>query len=234
MKVNELRPGMRKVDVIVRVVRKEKPRRVFVKRDGKYHEVAELLVGDDTGTISMSLWDETIHQIQEDDVIQITNGYISEFGGKMQLNIGRYGRWIRLDANEYDIEVYLEEVEPPVSTKPSEFMKVSECLSRQAGINLLVRIIDRKMPREVTTKFDQKRHIINTFVIGDETGCINFDLWDTGDDIDVGDVIEIHGAYTREFNNILSLNLSRKGSYQKSSEEIPDVNTERNLSKPST
>ncbi|NVM55492.1 MAG: hypothetical protein HWN66_17425 [Candidatus Helarchaeota archaeon] len=231
MKVNELQPGMRKVEVIVKVVKKEPSRDVFVKRDGTKHKVANLKVGDETGLVTMSLWDEMINQIHEDDVIRISNGYVSEFGGEIQLNIGRYGTWERLDQSEYDMDVYLEKIE---STSSLAFIQLIDVLRRERGINVIVKVIDQLPVRQVTTRRDGKRHNINTFVIGDETGVINFVLWDKGDDIAVSDILEIHGGYTRDFNNVLELNLSRTGSYQKSSAEVREVNNQRNLSEPSS
>ena len=49
--------------------------------------------------------------------------------------------------------------------------------------------------------------------------------------VSVGDVIEIRGGYTRTFNNVLALNLSRAGSYSKSSQEVHE-NRSNNLSLP--
>ncbi|MHA1427301.1 MAG: hypothetical protein ACTSQI_15025 [Candidatus Helarchaeota archaeon] len=232
MKVKELSPGMRNVEVIVKVVQKGSPRSVFVRSDGKQHQVVDLLVGDETGMVSMSLWDDMIHQINETDIIQISKGYVNEFRGKMQLNIGKLGRWTRLDPDQHNINVYLEEVEPSSIDESPQFIKVVDCLRRPRKINLIVKVIDQLPSRTVTTKNDGKSHIINIFVIGDDTGIINFDLWDQGDEIAVGDILEIRGAYTREFNKILSLNLSRAGSYTKSSETLSKVETSRNLSEP--
>ena len=225
---------MRKVEIIVKIVKKGNPRDVVVRTDGKTHKVVDLIVGDDTGVISMSLWDEMVNQIQENDIIQISNGYVGMFGSKIQLNIGKFGKWARLNLKEYDMDVYLEEVSldstASASQGESQFIKVAFCLQRPRGINLLVRVVKQLPPRTVTTRRDGKEHIVNTFLVGDETACINFDLWDQGEDISEGDILEIRGAYTREFNKILSLNLSRTGSYEKSSEEIPEVNTSKNIS----
>ena len=233
MKVSDLSPGMRKVDVIVKVVKKNSPRTVFVKRDGANHSVADLLVGDETGMVTLSLWDENIAKIKEDEVIHITNGYTTEFGGKMQLNIGRYGGFEKVSASEHDFDVYLEET-TQVDNRPAQYIRVIDTAGKQRGINVRVKVIDQLETRTVTTKRDGKQHEINTWVVGDETACINFVLWDKGDDIIIGDVYDIEGAYTREFNGVLELNLSRAGSYTKSSETITEVNDKQNISAPSS
>ncbi|MHA1264046.1 MAG: hypothetical protein ACTSRS_02325 [Candidatus Helarchaeota archaeon] len=235
MKVSELRPGMRKIDIVVKVVQKNPPREVFVKRENKYHKVANLVVGDETGTVAMSLWDDMIDQIQENDVIQIVNGYTGEYSGKIQLNIGKFGTFTTLDSTEHDIQVYLDPIETPVvSEGEDQLMKVINVLQKRYGISLRVKVIDQKETRQVITKRDRKQHDVWTFVVGDETGCIDFVLWDKGADIAVGDVIEISGGYTREFNHVLQLNLSRNGTYVKSMVEIPEetINKSRNLSEP--
>ena len=233
MKVSELHPGMRKVDLIVRVVKKNSPRTVFVKRDGANHSVADLMVGDETGVVSLSLWDETIAQIKEDEVIHITNGYTTEFGGKMQLNLGRYGGYEKLNPTEHDFDVYLEEI-AQTPDRPAQYIQVVDTLRKERGVNVRVKVIDQLPSRSVTTKRDGKKHSINTWIVGDETAVINFVLWDKGEDITVGDVYDIEGGYTREFNNILELNLSQAGSYNKSSEKIIEVNMDRNISEPSS
>lgn len=233
MKVKELQVGMRKVEIVVKVVKKGTPRDVFVKTNGKTHNVAEFTVGDETGMIYMPVWDDMIRQINEEDVLKIANGYVSEFGGKLQLNIGKFGIWERLDSKEHDIEVYLEPIYPDkIDTGPG--IKIIDTLQRQRGIHVVVKVIDQLLPRTVTTRRDGKKHQINTFIVGDETAIINFVLWDKGDDIAVGDIIKIEGGYTREFNQVLELNLSRAGSYGKSSQDILEVNTEKNISEPSS
>ncbi|HUX99034.1 MAG TPA: hypothetical protein VMV49_05735 [Candidatus Deferrimicrobium sp.] len=231
MKVSELYSGMRKVDVIVKVVKKSAPRSVFVKRDGKNHQVVDLTVGDETGVVTMSLWDELVNQIQENDVIKISNGYVGEWGNKLQLNIGKFGVWERLNPSEYSMDVYLEQAEAPTSIP---FINVIDCLRQSRGINLLVKVVHRLPERQVKTQRDGMTHDVYTFVCGDETGIINFSLWDQGDEIAEGNVLLIKGAYTNDFNKILALNLSRAGSYEKSKRDIPEVNTERNLSEPSS
>ena len=89
IKVEELTPTSRGVNVIVKVVSKGEVRNV-VGRGGS-HRVTDALVGDETGCVYLTLWDDKIDQINEEDTISITNGYVNLFRGNMRLNIGRYG-----------------------------------------------------------------------------------------------------------------------------------------------
>ena len=89
-KVEELNPGSRSVDVLVKVVEVFPVREVTTK-DGSSHMVAEALVGDETGSVILSLWDDAASGAQVNKMIQIRNGYISLYKGNMRLNIGKYG-----------------------------------------------------------------------------------------------------------------------------------------------
>lgn len=89
-KVEELNPGSRSVDVLVKVV-EVYPVRDVTTKDGSSHRVAEALVGDETGSVILSLWDDAASGAQNDKIIQIRNGYISLYKGNMRLNIGKYG-----------------------------------------------------------------------------------------------------------------------------------------------
>ena len=95
VKIEELTPSSRGVNVIVKVVSKGESRDVMGR--GGSHKVAEALVGDETGCIYLTLWDDKIDQISEEENISITNGYVNLFRGNMRLNIGRYGSFEVLD-----------------------------------------------------------------------------------------------------------------------------------------
>jgi replication factor A1 len=89
VKIDSLGPYSRKVDTVVKVVSVGEARDVSGR--GGDHRVSEVLVGDETGCIYLTLWDDTINQIEEENTLSITNGYVNLFKGNMRLNIGRYG-----------------------------------------------------------------------------------------------------------------------------------------------
>lgn len=91
MKIIELKPGMKRVEVTAKVIEKSDPREVTT-RFGDTSRVATAVVQDDSGTIKLSLWNETIDQVNVNDTVKIENGYVTAFRGETQLNVGRYGR----------------------------------------------------------------------------------------------------------------------------------------------
>lgn len=91
MKVGELRTYSRRVNLIAKVLEIGEEREVSSSRDGETHRVAEALIGDETGTVLLTLWDDYVDKFHEGNVIEISNGYANLFRGSLRLNIGRYG-----------------------------------------------------------------------------------------------------------------------------------------------
>jgi replication factor A1 len=91
VKVGELTPASRAVNVKAKVVSKSEVRNIAAGRDGAPHNVCDALVGDETGSVYLTLWDDNIEKINEGDTISVGNGYVTLFRGNMRLNIGRYG-----------------------------------------------------------------------------------------------------------------------------------------------
>jgi len=91
VKVGELTPRSRNVNIVAKVSSKSQARVVTGREGYETHRVADALVGDETGCVYLTLWDDNIDGVFEGDTIQITNGYVNLFRGNMRLNIGRYG-----------------------------------------------------------------------------------------------------------------------------------------------
>ena len=91
VKVSDLQPYSKQVNTTVKIVQKGEARETVSRQDGTTHRVLDALVGDETGAIYMTLWDENIDKVNEGDSVMVKNGYVRPFKGSMRLNIGRYG-----------------------------------------------------------------------------------------------------------------------------------------------
>lgn len=91
VKIAELSPASRAVNVKAKVVSKSDVRNIAAGRDGAPHRVCDALIGDETGCVYLTLWDENIEKVQEGDTVNIGNGYVTLFKGNMRLNIGKFG-----------------------------------------------------------------------------------------------------------------------------------------------
>jgi len=66
--------------------------RPFKSKMGKKGRVCKALIRDETGDMILTLWNDEIDQFDEGDVVTITNGYVSEFNGDLQISAGQDGK----------------------------------------------------------------------------------------------------------------------------------------------
>lgn len=90
MKISELEINSRKINIKAKVVDIEQPRDI-VTRFGQTR-VANAVIEDETGQFSLVLWGDEVDKVMIGQQIQIENGYIREFQGRLQLNVGKYGK----------------------------------------------------------------------------------------------------------------------------------------------
>jgi len=92
LKINELKDGMKRVDVEGNIIEKSDAREVMSRYKDEVYRVATAVISDGTGTIKLTLWGDQIDKVNVNNTVKIENGYISTFRGEMQLNVGRYGK----------------------------------------------------------------------------------------------------------------------------------------------
>jgi len=89
-KVKDLRAGMKRISLEAKVLEVPEPNKVYT-RSGREAYVSNARIGDETGTIRMSLWNRQINTISKGDIIKIQNGIVTRFRGDLQLRIGKSG-----------------------------------------------------------------------------------------------------------------------------------------------
>jgi replication factor A1 len=82
---------MRRVNIAATVKEVSEPRDVMTKF-GEASRVATATVFDDSGNIKLTLWNQDIEKVSPNSQVQIENGYVTDFRGEIQLNVGRYGK----------------------------------------------------------------------------------------------------------------------------------------------
>ncbi|MCW1303171.1 MAG: OB-fold nucleic acid binding domain-containing protein [Candidatus Nanoarchaeia archaeon] len=90
MKISELRKGAKNVDVRGVIIEISEPREVNTIYGKKL--VANATLEDESGRIKLSLWEKQIQQVRVGDIVEIKNGYLTEFRDELQLNVGKYGK----------------------------------------------------------------------------------------------------------------------------------------------
>src|SRR2546428_803493 len=89
-KVKDLTPASKQVNVLVKVVSLSEEREITSKF-GEARKLVEATVGDETGTVLLTLWNDQIGQIHKDETLLIDNGYVTLVRGHIRLNVGKYG-----------------------------------------------------------------------------------------------------------------------------------------------
>lgn len=90
VKISELKSGQGNVNVEAKVKSKSEPR--VINKYGRELKVANAIVEDDSGEITLTLWNSDVDKVEVGKVIKITNGYVSEFNGVKQLTPGKFGK----------------------------------------------------------------------------------------------------------------------------------------------
>ena len=86
MKVDELTPRTGRVNMPVKVISLDEPRSMD---NGTM--VCEGLVGDETGTVIMSFWNDEIEVAQADVVLDLKDARANLVRGHMRLSLGKKG-----------------------------------------------------------------------------------------------------------------------------------------------
>lgn len=103
MKVESLKPSFRNVNLLVKITSIGSSRTLLSRRDRREHTVADVLVGDETASVLMTLWDDQIEWFKVGDVVEIKNGYTMLYKGSLRMNVGRSGSIKKIDAEVREV-----------------------------------------------------------------------------------------------------------------------------------
>ena len=93
MKLSEVEPNQNVNDLIVRIV-SIAPARIIKTKAGRKTMLKEVLIADDSGSSILSLWGfNEGSDLSAGLVIKINDGWAKEWQGKVQLSLGRSGKY---------------------------------------------------------------------------------------------------------------------------------------------
>jgi replication factor A1 len=55
-------------------------------------QVADATLQDETGTVTLTLWGDDIKRFSVGQKVRITDGWVKDFRGKLQISMGRSGK----------------------------------------------------------------------------------------------------------------------------------------------
>ncbi len=126
LKVENIVPDMRKVNLKLRVVDIQDTN-TFERDDGEEGQVRNMVLGDDTGTIRMTLWDEQTEiadQIDEGDAIAISGAYtLEDDRNNAELRLG----------DDATVKMADDDDIPEVETNEASLVDVREVMSENTN-----------------------------------------------------------------------------------------------------
>lgn len=183
--VEEIQQGMDGVSLEARVL-SVSGMNTFDRDDGSEGRVANLVVGDQTGWMRITMWDERAPEAgnySAGDCVRVVNGYAKERDGSVELHVGSRGRVERID----------EEIEFDPDVTPIEMVELDEVCD-VAGV-----ITDTGELRTFDRDDGSEGRVRNVRV-RDETGELRVALWGEHADREFapGDEVVLTGVEIKE------------------------------------
>ena len=155
-----LQPGL--VDLSVCVLAKGAPREVK-RSTGESVKVSSLLVADETGIASISLWDDKaglVNELAEGDPVSIRGVSIRERFGEFRLSLGRSS----------ELQKSTVEIATPSATKLNTLNSAKGLLIVEGNVG------DEPVVRQVTTERGETINVAS-FTLRDDIGTARVTLW---------------------------------------------------------
>ncbi len=90
MEIKDLQPRQGKVELTATLIEKGDTR--TIEKSNFSGKVCNAKLQDTTGTVKITLWNDQCDTVHDGDKVKISNGYVSEYQGEMQLSTGKFGK----------------------------------------------------------------------------------------------------------------------------------------------
>ncbi len=208
-KIGSIRPETGNVTFTGRVLAVSEIRE-FPRSDGSLGRVANLTLADETGSVRVALWDETVELVRSGDLkvdqCLKVRGLAKEGYAGTEVSLGRSG-----GIEEVDLDI-LPRTEP---------YKIAEIKSDMGEVSLLGVVVDPGEIREFQRKDGGKGQVL-TVLLGDETGKIRLTLWNeqAAMPLEKGETLEVMNGSCRERYGSLEIQTGNYSTIRKSSKKV--------------
>jgi replication factor A1 len=184
-RVEDLSLGLSDVNLRGRVLATDSVR-TFDRDDGSEGRVANLVLGDPTGRVRITLWDDRADladEFSEGESVEVVDGYVRERDGDLELHVGDRG----------SVEPIDESIEYVPETDPIAALEIGQTADVAGGIIELdeKRTFDRD---------DGSQGQVRNVRVKDDTGDIRVALWgDKADtEIDLGQYVVLTDVQVKD------------------------------------
>jgi replication factor A1 len=212
IKIKEITLDKKNVQFLGKITGISDPRE-FNRNDGSLGRVCNVTVADETGEITVVLWDELADavktgDIKDGDVLKIS-GYVKESQRGLEVSIGRGGG--------------IAKDESAKITARDPMVKVNEIKIGMGNVCVRGLILSKQEPRSFNRK-DGTQGAVQGLMLGDETGKMRLTVWDNklkdAEAFNPGDTIEVLHAYTRESLGGVEIQIGNRGILRKSDKRV--------------
>jgi len=223
LRIEDLMPGMSKVDILARVVRIREPRE-FQRSGGKSGQVGSITLHDSTGEVRLPLWDEKsslINQmgLKKGDVIKVQNAYVRQgIDKRPELSLSGRG------------SIVLNPDDPRAKDLPSvhdTIINVSDLAPEMIEVDLVGRVAAVSDIRTFSRP-DGTTGRVATLILMDRTGQVRVSLWDDWADFSKslkrGEAIRLENAVVRPgLGGRVELSLGSSGRVVNNPPSVPEL-----------
>ncbi|WP_406670681.1 OB-fold nucleic acid binding domain-containing protein [Methanolobus sp. ZRKC4] len=201
-KIEDIKSGMGDLNIRGRIL-DIADIRTFNKKDGTEGRVSNITIGDDTGKIRVTLWDEKTElasELKTNDAVEIINAYARENNFNQQVEVQVGSRTILKKIDE-EVE-FKEDFTSIADIIPGESYSISGQVS---GLGEM-----KEFDRD-----DGTVNMVSNIYVSDDSGRIRIALWGDHallvDELDIDTQIEIIDAFSKSgFNDEIELSAGNR------------------------
>ncbi|MFD1512841.1 single-stranded DNA binding protein [Halomarina rubra] len=148
------------------------PVRTFDRNDGSEGRVSNLVLGDETGRVRVTMWDEqadTVEELSEGISVEIVDGYVRDRDGTLELHVGSRGA--------------IKELTESVAYVPETTNIADLEMGDTVDIAGVVRSAD---PKRTFDRDDGSEGQVRNVRVQDKSGDIRVAMWGEKADADIG------------------------------------------------
>ncbi|GAB7094309.1 single-stranded DNA binding protein [Halolamina litorea] len=169
--VEDLSMGLSDVTLVGKLLDVDDDYRTFDRDDGSEGRVGNVAIGDETGRIRVTLWDEAtdlLDELEADTVVEVVDGYVRERDGDLELHVGSRGT----------IEPVDEDVEYVPDTADIGSVEMGDTVDIAGAV---IETDDKR----TFDRDDGSQGQVRNVRVRDETGDIRVALWGEKADRDI-------------------------------------------------
>ncbi len=200
------------IDVVGRIVNVYEPSE-FNRDDGTTGKVRTVEIGDGTGIIRTSFWDDKAElAFNVGDPIKLENARTRLGNYNMDLSIGRTARIVEPNSEEMLDIPSIDEIEDSIYSNKT----ISELNEGENNVRMVGRVINIYDPNEFQRR-DGTKGLVRTVEIADGTGVIRASFWDDKADtpLNVGDAIKIENPRINSREDKIEISVGRNTNVTK-------------------